>query len=171
MTDTPQHETLRLYSAVVHLSRHLTEPETVVVRDKTHVLPAPCTVYVNITSVAMLPEFWGDDSLEFRPTRWIAPPAADGSVVGNGLITPEKGSFLAWSSGPRMCPGQKMSQVEFTAVIAGLFHRHSAETVVYDGETPDLARERLRGVLLDSSPRLTMQMNRPRDVHLRWTKR
>ncbi|OHF02541.1 hypothetical protein CORC01_02236 [Colletotrichum orchidophilum] len=32
------------------------------------------------------------------------------------------------------------------------------------------ARERLRDPTQDGQPRLTLQMNRPKDVHLKWTR-
>ncbi|KAJ0322762.1 hypothetical protein COL5a_008588 [Colletotrichum fioriniae] len=97
---------------------------------------------------------------------------------------PHRGTFLPWSSGPRTCPGQKMAQVEFVTVLATLFHQCTIEPVPEDGDestttqsttTTEMAaaqaRQRLLDLMQDSQPRLTLQMNRPEDVCLRWTKR
>jgi cytochrome P450 len=78
---------------------------------------------------------------------------------------------MPWSGGPRVCPGQKMSQVEFVAVIATIFKRYTVAPVLEKGETVEAARERLRGVMLDSQPRLTLQMNKPHEVKLKWSRR
>jgi len=78
---------------------------------------------------------------------------------------------MPWSVGPRVCPGQKMSQVEFVAVIATLFRRCSALPVVREGESTELARQRLLHLLQDSQPVLTLQINKPEDVHIHWAKR
>jgi hypothetical protein len=64
-----------------------------------------------------------------------------------------------------------MSQVEFVAVIATLFHRCSARPIAREGESTELARERLLNLLQDSQPVLTLQLNRPEDVHIDWVKR
>ncbi|KAK3373052.1 hypothetical protein B0T24DRAFT_719812 [Lasiosphaeria ovina] len=87
------------------------------------------------------------------------------------LVTPAPGSFLGWSARPRVCPGQKMSQVEFVGVVSTLLRKCSVAPVVGAGETPQQARDRLLEVLRDSQPELTLRMNRPTDIHLHWTRR
>ena len=64
-----------------------------------------------------------------------------------------------------------MAQVEFVATFATIFRLYRCNPVVEDGETMAQAKERLKDVLQDSQPRLTLQMNRPRAVKLKWTKR
>ena len=64
-----------------------------------------------------------------------------------------------------------MSQVEFVSVMATIFKYYTVEPIVEKGETLDMAKEKLAGVMVDSQPRLTLQVNRPQDVKLRWTKR
>lgn len=87
------------------------------------------------------------------------------------LITPAKGTFIPWSGGPRICPGMKMAQVEFVAVIATLFRSCKAEVVLKEGETDVQARERLETLMGESQPLLTLQMENPEDVVLRWVLR
>jgi hypothetical protein len=65
----------------------------------------------------------------------------------------------------------QMSQVEFTAVMATLFRNARAEPVCRKGETKEQARKRLFGVINDSTPVMTLQMNKPRNVKLKWTRR
>jgi cytochrome P450 len=78
---------------------------------------------------------------------------------------------MPWSSGPRTCPGQRMSQVEFVSVIMTLFGRCSVEPVVEEGESVEQAREKLLRLLQDSQPVLTLQINRPKKVRLKWVSR
>lgn len=78
---------------------------------------------------------------------------------------------MLWSSGPRACPGQKMSQVEFVSVIMTIFSNCSVEPVLEDGETMEQGREKLLDLLQDSQPVLTLQINRPKEVKLRWVQR
>ncbi len=79
--------------------------------------------------------------------------------------------FLPWSAGPRVCPGQKMSQVEFVIAIATLFRQCRVKPVVRKGENSEQAKARLSELMEDSQPRLTLQMNNPEEVHLKWTRR
>ena len=64
-----------------------------------------------------------------------------------------------------------MSQVEFVAVIATLFRRCNARPIAREGESVQLARQRLLDLLEDSQPVLTLQINKPEDVHIHWDKR
>lgn len=156
------------------------------------VIPARCAVHVNITALHSSPTAWGgdDNALKFDPTRWLKPGTSTGEDVNDidGAQTPhetlrgaselEPGRFLPWSGGPRRCPGQKMSQVEFVAVIATLFGRCSVEPDVSGDVTGRdkedalrVARQRLLETAEDSQILFTLAMNKPRDVRLRWTPR
>lgn len=126
----------------------------------TYHVPAKTMVYVSAACMSISRSLWGDDALMFRPTRWLHP---DGEFV-----EPPRGSFLAWSAGPRDCPGRKMSKVEFVGVMMTVFHSWKVAPVVLQGETAEMARERLRRVVADSQPIVTLQMKRPGDVLLRW---
>jgi hypothetical protein len=64
-----------------------------------------------------------------------------------------------------------MSQVEFVAVIMTIFRRYRVAPILQKGETMQDARERLRKVVNDSQPKLTLQMNKPQDVKLKWSRR
>jgi cytochrome P450 len=146
--------------------RSITSSQTIASADASFQIAAPSTVYVNTMALHTSSSTWGSDAMSFNPARWLRPDTPEPA-----LITPPQGTFLPWSVGPRICPGQKMSQVEFVAVIATLFHRCSARPIAREGESTELARERLLNLLQDSQPVLTLQLNRPEDLHIDWVKR
>jgi cytochrome P450 len=129
-------------------------------------LQAPCAVHVNIMALHIYRSVWGSDNLEFKPSRWL-----QSGLGGERCHIPSRGTYTSWSSGPRACPGQKMSQVEFVSVIMTIFRTCSVEPALEGEETMEQGRERLLSLLQDSQPVITLQMNRPREVRLRWTRR
>ncbi|OLN86258.1 putative cytochrome P450 CYP13A3 [Colletotrichum chlorophyti] len=171
-------ETLRVCPPVTHLMRITETAQSLPTADpdETFALPGPCVVYVNHVALHTSRSTWGDEALEFKPTRWIRPPSTDEAAAaacseGTGLVTPPRGTFLPWSAGPRACPGQKMSQVEFVTTVATLFRRCRVEPVARPGETAEEARGRLMGLVEDSQSALTLQMKRPEDFYVRWVRR
>ncbi|KAL4742578.1 cytochrome P450 [Aspergillus similis] len=110
-------------------------------------------------SLHLDPSIWGPDAAEFKPSRWL-----DGS---GQLITPDKSTYLPWSGGPRICPGMKMSQVEFVAAMATLFKNARCEPLPTGGiNEPDVLRERLLALMGDSVSKLTLQMRNADGVML-----
>jgi len=130
--------------------------------------PPEALVQVSLQVIHTTPKIWGKDSLTFRPSRWAT---AGGRPNCETLIEPARGEFIPWSSGPRFCPGVKMAQVEFVAVIRAIFSQWKVEVMERKGESQEDARKRLARTVADSSPKLTMQMVRPQDAVLRWVKR
>ena len=123
------------------------------------------------------PRYWGQDSLTWRPNRWIV-PSLEHVKAGSGcpfaqesLLRPEKGTFIAWSEGARSCPGKKFAQVEFVATMAALFRRFRAEPVPKKGETPTAARKRVLDVIKNSNVELLLQMRDPDSISVKWTAR
>ncbi|KAG4030675.1 hypothetical protein MFRU_011g01330 [Monilinia fructicola] len=158
------YETLRLYTLVPTIVRKTTEQQTI----KNITLPPNTSVHLNTTVIHTLPSIWGPDSLDFRPSRWLESSEPSGKET---LREPPTGTFLAWSHGPRFCPGMKMSQVEFVGVLYEIFRNWRVEIVRREGETEEDARRRLAEILQDSSPKLTLQVNRPQDVVFRYVAR
>ncbi|OIW26630.1 cytochrome P450 [Coniochaeta ligniaria NRRL 30616] len=159
-------ETLRLFPPVIHISRSIAHTQTLTVSGHTYTIPGPCSVFINSVGLHHDRNSWGPDADTFRPSRWLVPGAvlgADGQV-----ITPQRGTFLAWSGGPRVCPGQKMSQVEFVTVVSTLFARLRVEPVGKKGRALREARDDFKELVQDSTTRLTLQMNRPEEFKLRW---
>ncbi|KAL2860005.1 putative cytochrome P450 monooxygenase [Aspergillus pseudodeflectus] len=156
-------ETLRLFPPVLHTTRAVLEPQELIdATGKTHLLMPPMDIYACQLSLHLDRRIWGDDADEFRPSRWI-------DEAGQ-LITPEKGTYIPWSGGPRICPGMKMSQVEFVATMATLFRNGKCEPLPTDGvDSPQLLRERLLDLTRDSVSKLALSMRNPDGVQLRWT--
>ena len=93
------------------------------------------------------------------------------SIQSPVLMTPPQGTLIPWSVGPRVCPGQKMSQVECVAVVSTLFRKCNARPIVHGGESLQTAQARLLDMLQNSQPVLTLQISRPQDVEIEWLKR
>ena len=153
-------ETLRLYSPLVHIARSNPAPQMLQTSQGPRLIPANTQCYVNSVALHSDPKTWGADVDEFKPTRWLD--------TRGELITPSKGTFLPWSAGPRVCPGMKMAQVEFVGVLATLLARAKIEVVQVAGESKDTAQNRLWDLMQDSQSRLTLQMNRPEELRLRF---
>ncbi len=154
---------MRLFPPLLHISRATVESQSLTISGKTYYIDGAMKTYVNNVGLHTDQSVWGPDALDFLPTRWISP---DGQ-----LVTPARGSFSPWSGGPRVCPGMKMSQVEFVTVISTLFRKCTIEPAVQPGESLASAREHLIAVTEDSQQRLTLQMTKPEEVNLKWRRR
>ncbi|KAF1822771.1 cytochrome P450 [Dissoconium aciculare CBS 342.82] len=170
-------ETLRLFPPLVHMTKETKTAQTLTSSAGTYYIPPKTTVYVNTVGLALDPEVFRnlnlaegevpskDDELAFRPTRWIN---AAGSA--QTFFQAPKGVFIPWSAGPRVCPGQKMAQVEFTSIFLTLLWKHRIEAVpIKTGsdksqETSSQVNARLEALMSDSSPIMTLQMNGVYDV-------
>jgi cytochrome P450 len=171
------YETLRLY-APVPTSRIVDGnlPQSLVIGNKTILLPPKTMIVPSYSSLQTDPKYWGSDSLEWRPSRFISSPSLSStstqSLDDEELITPRRGTFLAWSGGARDCVGKKFSQVEFVAVMSSLFRDWRVRPVLIDGETAEAARKRvLHQIETDSAPVLLLQMLHPERCPLVWEKR
>ena len=90
-------------------------------------------------------------------------------MANEQFIEPEAGTYVPWADGPRECVGRKFSQVEFVAVLAGLFREYSVRPVLMDGEDDaDGRRELARMVDNSAISAITLQMLEPRSRALRW---
>lgn len=187
-------ETLRIFVPVIHLARDTQVPQTITTSSQTYHIPADCYVYVDSIALHLDASLWRDlnqqpggpvsqtiadetdaaaaannnkpDEQTFRPTRWINPPGS-----ASPLFQPPRGAYIPWSAGPRVCPGQKMAQVEFVAIFLTLLRRHRIEVVplrIKDGvdgggngwreETREEVNARLDALMRDSISILTLQM-------------
>lgn len=141
-------------------------------------------------AVHMLPEYWGVDSEEFRPTRWIrSAPISSGSAnssdsepksskIGNILDLEEvapppvaKESFFPWSLGARNCPGKKFAQVEFVAVMSYVLRLYRVEAIPLRGETPEDTRKRIWDWTQESKAEVTINFREPEKYALRLVRR
>ncbi len=173
-TDTTQYETLRLYGSIVFIPKSTGfHSQSVTSRDRTHILPPNTSVNINLQALHTDPQIWGTDALEWRPSRWlkITGKLSEQSyhVGEETFIEPEAGAFIPWADGPRACVGRKFSQVEFVAVLAGLFYRYRLRPVLEDGESEAEGRQMLCRMADESAiSAITLQMQEPRTRALRW---
>jgi cytochrome P450 len=173
------YETLRLYTPVPTSKIVDTKTaQTFKVGDKTLVLPPKIMIVPSYASLQTDPKYWGDDSLEWRPSRFITSPnlATTGGTEflldDEEFVTPARGTYLAWSGGARDCVGRKFSQVESVATIASLFRDWRVDPVLAASETPEDARKRiLNQIEFDSAPVLLLQMLHPEKSPLVWSRR
>ncbi|KAH9842162.1 Cytochrome-P450 monooxygenase-like protein [Teratosphaeria destructans] len=159
-------ETLRFYPPLIHLPKQTDTEQTLTTSSGTYTIPAHTTCYINVVAIGLDPDVYrninlgaGDepreeDELHFRPSRWVNPA---GSAHPHFQVP--KGSFLPWSTGPRVCPGQKMAQVEFCAVVLALLREHRVEAVPKAGESRRDVEARLDAAIKDSASVPTLQMD------------
>ncbi|EPS36901.1 hypothetical protein H072_9505 [Dactylellina haptotyla CBS 200.50] len=177
-------ETLRLHPALVHIAKMTKSPQTIRTPTSTIQVPSGVIIYINSVVVHRDPDVWRDlnrtpldaandveaerslpDELKFRPTRWINTGT---EATQPRLFQPPRGVFVPWSMGPRVCPGQKMAQVEFVAIILVLLRYHRLEAVkikVADKsgtsreETDAELRQRLSGLAERCVSKITQEMD------------
>lgn len=83
-----------------------------------------------------------------------------------------RGAFLGWSEGIRDCPGKRFSQVEFVALLVGLFRQWRVEPArIRPDESIESARQRVLDLIReDSGWVLLLQMLHPERAPLVWKK-
>lgn len=159
---------MRLYPASLFVSRDTVGTQVIQTANGAHELEGKWRVNVATIGLHYDPTVWGSDFAVFRPSRWITPE----STLGDShMVAPPKGSYAPWGGGPRLCPGIKMSQVEFTSVVATLLRKCRIEPVVQPGETLQHAQDNLIKVADDSVQKISMQMQKPEKVILKWKRR
>ncbi|KAM7213923.1 Cytochrome P450 [Rhypophila decipiens] len=160
-------ETLRLYDPVP-LGRWTGDKTAfLTVGKKTIVIPPKTMVCPSYSCLHTDPTSWGEDSLEWKPARWIEQEGEE-----EVLKKHKRGSFIPWSGGAYECPGRKFSQVECVAVIASLFRDWRADPACLPGESLAEARQRvLRLIEEDTAPVLLLQMLHPERAPLVWARR
>lgn len=137
-------------------------------------LPPDMQVNPNFLATHTQPRFWGSDSLQWRPSRWIISSLSSPhiqSIEGEHLYVPPKGSFVPWAEGPRSCPGKKFAQVEHVAVMAALFRDHRVQPVLKAGEGMTQACLRIMDVVEDKGMVLLLQMLNPENAIVEWKRR
>lgn len=154
-------ETLRLYGPVIFVPRYTAgSSQRLTIQGKDYLIPPNTDVLVNIAGLNTLPSYWGDDSMVWRPGRWLN--------ENNELLQPPPGMYNPWTAGPRVCPGKKFAQVEFVAVIARLFLKGRVTPKLEEGEKQEEASKRVKNVVMDSVLDVTLHMVHPERIRLVW---
>ncbi|KIW20203.1 hypothetical protein PV08_00778 [Exophiala spinifera] len=159
------YETLRIWGPLPSTIRWPAgQSQTLSVGGRNIVVPAGMYVITNVYGVHCDPRWWGPDSLEWKPQRWITTDPDTGKEI---LAQPPPGAvYFPWASGPRICPGKKFSQVEFVAVIAVLLRSYRIKPLIIEGKmkTEKDARAALIEVMEDSRTRVTVNMRHPENA-------
>lgn len=168
-----KYETLRLYNPLLSIIKGTQNHATDLTIDgKSYIIPPNTRIILNLNAVHTHPRYWGDDSLEWKPSRWIRASKGNSLAIDQEYIfTPPRGAFMGWSDGKRACPGKKFGQVEHAAVMAALFRNHRVGPAKLEGEDMDQARKRAADCIADSGMRLLFQMLPPESVALIWSRR
>ncbi|KAL8935734.1 MAG: hypothetical protein Q9216_005287 [Gyalolechia sp. 2 TL-2023] len=172
------YEILRLYSPAPIAKCTGGEARALQVGDRAIVIPANTMLIPSNVAVHVHPRYWGQDNMEWRPSRWIKSVGGSSITRSEDLdaetwISPHKGSFIAWSEGIRNCPGKKFSQVEFVAAMAGLFRDWRVEPVLDAGEADlRVAQKRIMDMVEnDTGQVLLLQLLHPERAVLAWKRR
>ncbi|KAE8808744.1 Cytochrome P450 86A1 [Hordeum vulgare] len=123
------YETLRLYPPA-HMER-----KTVVADDTMpsgHEVYAGDAVYISLYSMGRMESLWGKDCLDFNPNRWLLEDS-------NKLKYVPSNKFLAFNSGPRMCPGKEIAVVQMKTIIAAVVWNFDLELVEGQSIQPKLS--------------------------------
>ena len=147
-------------------------------------IPKNTVIIPNYSALHTHPRYWGNDSLEFEPSRWISTDKQtpttnkDFQVSSSHPIEHLKepnsrnSPFVGWSGGARSCPGRKFAQVEIVGVLVGLFREFKVKPLLLEGEDEVMARARLlEQIKMDTGMRLLLQMLHPEKAVLEWKRR
>ena len=171
--DKRQLETLRLYDPLLSIVKG-TEGQAapLTIRGQTVIVPPQTRVILNLNALHSHPRYWGDDGLEYKPSRWIQSTPGEGAVHDREqLILPSHGAYLPWGEGHRACPGKKFAQVEHVAVMVAMFRDHYVAPLRRSGESQEAARERAAASVRDTGMLLLLQMLHPERTPLVWKER
>lgn len=181
LRQSPQFETVRLYTAVAIAKTTGSSPQPLKLGASTVLIPKNTTLIPNYSALHTHPRYWGDNSEDFEPSRWITHATSNDSQVSSLSSHPvehlkepatRNSPFVGWSGGARNCPGRKFAQVEFVGVLVGLFRGHRVKPARLEGEDDGMARARLLDqIKMDTGMRLLLQMLHPEKALLEWTKR
>ncbi|KAL8686035.1 MAG: hypothetical protein Q9224_005574, partial [Gallowayella concinna] len=171
-------ETVRLYTAVAIAKSTGGNPQPLKLGGRDVLIPKNTVIIPNYSALHTHPRYWGQDSLEFEPSRWIASdPHASQTLSSHPTEhfkepSARNSPFVGWSGGARSCPGRKFAQVEFVGVLVGLFRDFKVKPVPIKGEDDSMARARLlHQIRMDTGMRLLLQMLHPEKAVLAWSKR
>ncbi|KAL5703291.1 hypothetical protein ACHQM5_028398 [Ranunculus cassubicifolius] len=135
-------ETLRLYAPVPLNNKCVIEED--ILPDGNVVTPGT-QVIISFYSEGRMPWIWGEDSLEFKPERWID---------GDGKLNHELSSkFFAFNAGPRSCLGKDISFTQMKLCVAAVLFNFQVDLV--------------DGVEICPKPGITLHMKNGLPVHIK----
>lgn len=112
-------ETLRLYPSVPQDSKHVVTDD--VLPSGVHV-PAGSLITYSIYAIGRMKFIWGEDSLEFKPERWL-------SKDGKKFEVHDSYKFVAFNAGPRICLGKDLAYLQMKSIAAAVLLRHRLSVI------------------------------------------
>ncbi|KAL1595032.1 hypothetical protein SLS60_009717 [Paraconiothyrium brasiliense] len=188
------YETLRLFGPVPQIPRRPVTPNVPLTITRpnawtsmefsssttTLLIPANTLVNLNIHAMHTTPSTYTSPKV-WNPKRWITSTSptgqsasSDRSTLQNEKLLHMEQGFAPWASGPRICPGMKFAQVEFTAVLSTVLKRARIAPSVKGGEDGSgmTAKTEVEALLQDSHHiGATVSMKRPEDLWLKVVER
>ena len=126
-----QSETLRLFPSILAVSKYTQSERKLRIDGQDCTIAPKAMAILNLTAVPNHPKYRGEDSLVWRPSRWIDTKAPSRQV---DPLRPQKRStmsleheaprsalskaFFPRSDGNSVCHGKRYAQVEFVAVLS-----------------------------------------------------
>lgn len=142
------------------------------IQDTTITVPPQTRIILSLNALHSHPKYWGDDGLEWKPSRWVHTTPGEGSIHDREqIVMPDHGAYIPWGDGNRACPGKKFSQVEHVALMVALFRDHCVAPKRRDGESAEAARDRAFATVQDTGMLLLLQMLHPEKTPLVWQER
>lgn len=176
-----------MYAPVLSINKAPVGPtgQELLIDGRSVLLPPGTTVAPNVMASHTMPQHWGEDHMVFRPGRWIGNQSSGDDKASDEVLLDLPASakektvgpdgkgitYFPWSSGGRVCPGKKFSQVEVLGVLSSILRDYRIEVVPQGLETEEQARRRCAEVIEDSETQITLQMRRSDTVWLRVLKR
>lgn len=164
---------MRLYFPLLSICKGTDDrPASLTIGEQKFIIPPTTRIVLNIPALHSHPKYWGDDGLEWKPSRWIRTKPGDGPIYDREyIVAPEHGAYLPFGEGNRSCPGKKFAQVEHVAVMVAMFRDHCVAPARREGESELKARARAVETLKDTGMVLLLQMLHPEKTPLEWRKR
>eukprot|EP00743_Colponemidia_sp_Colp-15_P010025 GILK01011003.1.p1 GENE.GILK01011003.1~~GILK01011003.1.p1 ORF type:complete len:492 (+),score=87.80 GILK01011003.1:68-1543(+) len=105
-------ETIRLYPPVPRDGKHVMEDD---VLPNGYKVSAGCMITYMPYVMGRMTSLWGEDALEFKPERWLAP----------GFVRPSPYKYSAFQGGPRICLGQNMAILQLKLTLAMILQKYT----------------------------------------------
>lgn len=113
------YETLRVYPSVPFQSRTSTRFD---VLPSGHRVGPNTRIVLAYYAIGRMKSIWGEDYLEFKPERWLSDKG--------GLVPVQSNKFLAFGSGPRICPGKELGLNRVQAVAAAIISNYKFKVMM-----------------------------------------
>ncbi|CAL9180754.1 unnamed protein product [Musa hybrid cultivar] len=111
-------ETLRLFPPVPYEEKTAVNPD--VLPSGMKVEPGDKILF-SVYAMGRMEEIWGKDCMEFNPGRWIAEDGRPKHVPAY--------KFMAFNSGPRICPGRDIALTQIKTVAAAVVWNFRVEVL------------------------------------------